>query len=132
MERYPDFATPAAYVKTQARPEDVVLVLDLREIYAYLGRADYWVRSAVYELQTYRDGDVLRDKYVATPLITDLEVLERTLNGRPGIRKWLIASDRMMARTSALSAEIKDFIRGQGRRVVYVGLDGSTKVYLFD
>ncbi len=132
MERYVDYATPAAYVKARARPEDVILVLDLREIYAYLGRADYWVRSAVYELQTYRDGNVLRDKYVATPLITNLEALERTFDERPDTRKWLIASDGMVANTRALSQDIKDFIPAQADRVVYVGLDRSTKVYLFD
>ncbi len=62
----------------------------------------------------------------------ELEALERTLNGRPGIRKWLIASDRMMANTSTLSAEMKELILAQRDRVVYVGLDRSTKVYLFD
>ena len=59
-------------------------------------------------------------------------ILTPLSNGRPGIRKWLIASDRMMANTSTLSAEMKELILAQRDRVVYVGLDRSTKVYLFD
>ncbi len=132
MEGYPDYRTPAHYVRDHSSPEDAVLVLDSREIYAYLGRTDHWVRSARHELQTYYEGDVLRDKYVTTPLIMDVEKLQITLLS-PGVgRSWLIASDWMMANTRAVSPEIKAFIRGQSDRVVYVGLDGSTKVYLFD
>ncbi len=128
---FPDFKTPAVYVRERATDEDLIFVLDSREIYNYLGRADYWVYSAYYEVQTYQTGNVIRDKYVSTPLIKDLQTLQGKLN-QPGTRKWLIASDRMLAAGVGISPQIKDFISNLQDHVVYVGRDGANKVYMFD
>ena len=103
-----------------------------REIYNYLGRADYWVYSERWEVQTYQTADdVIRDKFVATPLIRDLETLQARLSD-PTSRKWLIVSDAMLKRTSAISPAIKEYIAGLGGQVAYTGLDGSTRVYLIE
>jgi hypothetical protein len=129
---FPDYKTPSAYVRENAAADDLIFVLDSREIYNYLGRADFWVYSGYYQVQTYQtDDQVIRDKYVSTPLIQDLHTLKAHL-ATPGKRKWLIASDRMLAETPAISPEIKAFINTLSRQVAYVGLDRATKVYLFD
>ncbi len=128
---YPDFKTPAAYLKRHAAPGDEIIVLDSREMYSYLGHTDYWVRTAVFETQTYERGGRLLDLYVSTPLIMSADALEKTLSV-PGRRKWLVASDAMLAETRAVSEAVKRFIRGQASHVVYVGRDGETKIYRFD
>ena len=129
---FPDYKTPSAYVKAHAAPKDLIFVLDSREIYNYLGRADFWVYSDYYQVQTYQtDDQVIRDKYVSTPLIRDLPTLKDEL-ATPDRRKWLVASDRMLAETPAISPEIKAFIGSLSGQVAYTGLDGATKVYLFD
>ncbi len=131
LTSYPDFKTPAAYVAAHASPADTVVVLDSREIYNYLGRADYWVRDGVYDTQTYREDGRLHDLYVKTPLLMSAGALERVLSA-PNRTKWLIASDSMLAHTKAVDGAIKRYIRGQEAHVVYVGRDGDTKVYRFE
>ena len=132
IERYDDFKTTAAFVRESAAPEDVILALDSREYFNYLGRLDYWVRSGTYENQAYLRDGTLHDLYVGTPLITGLDQLQTTLR-HPKRTKWLIASDGVLGgQNSAVAQEIKDFIRSQQEHVVYVGRDGDRKVYRFD
>ena len=128
---FPDFKTPAAFIRDNASARDLVFVLDSREIYNYLGRADYWIYSEYYEVQTYQTDDVIRDKYVSTPLIRDLATLQARL-AAPAQRKWLVASETMPGYAEAISPEIRAFISSAADRVVYTGKDGATKVYLFD
>jgi hypothetical protein len=130
LTQYADFKTPAAYVTEHAGPGDAVIVLDSREMYSYLGRADYWVRTAIYDTQTYRTGETLRDLYVATPLLMSVDALESAVS-TPARTTWLVASDAMLAETRAVGDDIKRFIGSQADHVVYVGLDGETKVYRF-
>ena len=132
MTRYTDFKTPAAYVAENASSEDVIIVLDCREYYNYLGRLDYYVRTARFDGQVYDDRGTIRDAYVATPLVMEVERLEQILQEKPGAVKWLIASDEMIADTVAITDELKDFIMGQKDQTVYVGRDGVTKVYRFE
>ncbi|HEU4617074.1 MAG TPA: glycosyltransferase family 39 protein [Gammaproteobacteria bacterium] len=127
---YPDYKTPALYVAEHRAPEDRVIVLDSREMYAYLGRVDYWVMSSQYETQTYPSEGSLRDLYVSTPLIRSASELEQAL-AAPGGTKWLIASDAMLAETRVIDDDVKGLIRSAAARVVYVGRDGDTKVYRF-
>jgi 4-amino-4-deoxy-L-arabinose transferase-like glycosyltransferase len=130
LTRYADFKTPAAFVAAHAAPDDEIIVLDSREMFSYLGRADYWVRTAIYDTQTYRTGDTVRDLYVSTPLLMSVDALDAALSA-PGKTKWLVASDAMLAETRAVGADVKRFIRSQAAHVVYVGRDGETKVYRF-
>ena len=129
IRRFPDFRTTAAFVAENRAQHDIVLVLDSREVFNYLGDADYWIRSGVFEFQSYLDGTVIRDKYVDTPLLMSLEALKEVL-ARPG-RKWLIASEDMIRTTQGLDAPLKEFLLAQRERAVYDGLDGATRVYLF-
>ena len=126
---FPDFRTTAEFVAKNRRPDEPVLVLDSREVYNYLPETDYWVRSGVFEFQSYLDGDTIRDKYVDTPLLMSLEDLQRVL-AEPG-RKWLIGSERMIRTTAGLDEPLRRFLLGQRDLVVYEGLDQSTRVYLF-
>jgi 4-amino-4-deoxy-L-arabinose transferase-like glycosyltransferase len=132
MESNRDFKAPAEFVASNATVEDLIIVLDSREYYNYIGRLDYWVRTSVYESQTYRGDDGrLRDRYVGTPLIMSVDELSEVL-AAPQRRKWLIASDEMLRNTRAVTDDIKAFIFEQHERIVYVGRDGTTKVYRFD
>jgi len=124
-----DFKTPTAYVAKHAAPGDLILAIDAREVYCYLGRLDYWLWS--FDLkQAYYDGETLREKYILTPVVTDLPQLQGVLNEARG-RTWLIATESTVRRTHGLSAGLKEFILNNQDHVVYVGGDHTTKVYLF-
>jgi hypothetical protein len=127
-----DFKTPTAYVTKHAAPNDlVVAIIDAREVYCYLGRLDYWVMSS-HLTQAYYDGEMLREKYVLTPLLTNLTQLQDVLTEAPGRRKWLIASEATVRNTFVLSDDIKHFVLNSQDHVAYVGGDHATKVYLFE
>ena len=64
-------------------------------------------------------------------MVTDLPQLQSVLKEAHG-RKWLIASEITVRKTHALSDGIKHFILSSQDRVVYVGGDHATKVYLFE
>jgi hypothetical protein len=131
MQRYPDFKTAAGYVTANAAPRDVILALDPREHFNYVGRLDYSVMSGGYESSTYVDDGVRRDLYIATPLLTDLTALQRALRA-PGRTKWLIADDAMLFDSASIDEPIRQFVQSQAERIVYVARDGTNKVYRFD
>ncbi len=132
LDYYPDHKTPALYVKDRLSDDDIVIVLDAREQYNYIGRTDYWIRTAIYETQTYLERGQLRDLYVGTPLITSLQELRRIIRRYGDRRIWLIASSRKLRRTKAVSADIVRFIDGLSKHVVYVGKDRVSNVYLLE
>ena len=130
LDYYPDKKTPAIFVKNRLQASDIVIVLDAREQYNYIGRADYWIGSAFYDFQTYLDNGQQRDMYVGTLMITSLQELKRILLENGDKRIWLVASSRMLRRTRTVSADIVNFIQRLDSYVVYVGKDQQTKVYL--
>ncbi len=132
LDYYPDKKTPALFVKKRLTEDDIVIVLDAREQYNYIGKADYVIRTAMYETQTYLEGGRLRDLYIGTPLITSLQELKRILSENRDRRIWLVASSRRLRRTKAVSANIVTFIEGLTSRVVYIGKDHDHKVYLLN
>jgi hypothetical protein len=129
LRYYPDQKTPALYVKKMSDKEDLIIVLDSREQYNYIGRVDYWIRTDIYARQTYHSNGKIRDLYVDTPLITSLTELKRILKINNGRRIWIVASSRMLTQTRAVDQNIKDFFQELSENVVYVGQDEDTKVY---
>lgn len=129
LVQYDDFKTPSAFVSAHAGPDDTIIVLEPREIFNYLGRADWWLRTDAFETQTYVQNGEPRDLYIRTPLLTSLDALRGVLDG-PGT-KWLIVSEDLLG-SRVLNEEVSDFIRARDERVVYVGRDGDKKVYRFD
>jgi hypothetical protein len=129
---YSDFKTTADYVARHATPHDLIVTPDSREYYNYLGRVDLWLRSGRYEDQSYVQKGTRRDLYVDTPLVATLAELEAAL-ATPNQTKWVLASSRILADPKApVAPEIREYLRAQEQRVVYVGLDRDRKVYRFE
>ena len=129
---YSDYKTTADYVARHASPHDLIVTPDSREYYNYLGRVDFWLRSGRYEDQSYVVKGKRRDLYVDTPLVATLPELQAAL-AAPNRTKWVLASSRVLADPKApVAPEIREFLRAEERRVVYVGLDRDRKVYRFE
>jgi hypothetical protein len=129
---YSDFKTTADYVARHATPHDLIVTPDSREYYNYLGRVDLWLRSGRYEDQSYLQKGTRRDLYVDTPLVSTLPELQKAL-ATPNQTKWVLASSRILADPKApVAPEIREYLRHQEQRVVYVGLDRDRKVYRFE
>jgi hypothetical protein len=131
LARYPDYKTTADFVARSAAPQDAIVAFNGREYFNYIGRLDYWVQSSGYGTQTYDDAGTLRDLYVSTPLIADLDTLKDVLRA-PGHTKWLIASDTWLPASRVVDEDIKHFVASHRDKIVYVGLDGRMSVYRFD
>ncbi len=129
---YSDFKTTAAFVASNASPQDLIVTPDSREYYNYLGRVDYWLRSGRYADQSYKRGGALRDLYVDAPLIKTMHDFKAVL-ATPNRTKWVLASSAALKDPMVpVAPEIRAFLRNAEQRVVYVGLDRDRKVYRFE
>ena len=128
LDSYDDFKTPAAYVSSHMQEGDVILVLDPREIWNYIGKADYWIRSNDFDSQTFRKDGRAHDLYVGIPVLHSVDDVELAIAGRAGTNAWIIFSKPRMARTPSLSPDLKSFLGGLEENIVYTGNDRQTVV----
>ena len=128
LDSYEDFKTPAAYVSDRLQDDDIVLVLDPREFWNYIGRVDYWIRSSNYESQTYLVRGRALDNYLGVPLLHSKDEVEAAIAGRNGNNAWILFSRTRLARTPWISADLKAYLNSLDDRIVYVGRDRQTVV----
>lgn len=130
-----DYRSAAEHVLRHAAPGDAILTFECREYFNYIGRLDYCLVSGTYRsgdqlIQTYVDDGVLRDLYVAVPLITSAKELEQTLRKTSGT-KWLLASASVLNNDNAIDADFRRLLEDNAHRIVHVARDGDTMVYRF-
>jgi hypothetical protein len=128
LDSYEDFKTPAAYVSDRLQDDDIVLVLDPREFWNYIGRVDYWIRSSNYESQTYLVRGRALDNYLGIPLLHSNDEVEAAIAGRNGNNAWILFSRARLARTPWISVDLKAYLNSLDDRIVYVGRDRQTVV----
>jgi len=134
LRSFRDFSTAAAYVDARADADDALITFDCREYYNYLDRMDFCIVSGTYRegdelIQTYLEDGVIKDLYVGSTIIFDLEDLERVLEETPG-DAWLLASDSIF-REGHYPEDVLEFLSRRQDKVVHVARDGMTKVYRF-
>jgi hypothetical protein len=128
LDRYDDFKTPAAYVSDHLQSGDIILVLDPREYWNYIGRVDYWLRSSNYVSQTYQERGRAFDRYLGIPLLHSSDEVRAIVDGRTGGGVWILFSQERLARTPWVSADLKAYLNGLDDHIVYVGRDEQTVV----
>jgi hypothetical protein len=128
LDEYTDFKTPAGFVRDDLKDDDIIMVLDPREYWNYIGRVDYWIRSTNYESQTYQDRGRARDLYLGIPVIHNVDEVKSILDDRAGRTVWILLSKTHLDRTSSISDDLKEYLNSLGDRIVYVGRDGQTVV----
>jgi uncharacterized membrane protein len=128
LDHYDDFATPAAYVRDRLQENDIVLVLDPREFWNYIGRVDYWIWSDNYQSQTYIEDGRARDLYLGIPVLHSLEDVKAVLDGYHAGNIWILYSKARLDRTRWISEDLKSYLNGLEDHVVYVGHDEQTVV----
>ena len=128
LDRYDDFKTPAAYVSDHLQSDDIILVLEPREYWNYIGRVDYWLRSSNYVSQTYQERGRAYDRYLGIPLLHNSDEVRAIVDGRTGGSVWILFSQEQLARTPWVSADLKAYLNGLDDHIVYVGRDEQTVV----
>jgi|GEM_PF-1518470 len=134
LRGFRDLRSAAEYVDARAGADDTLITFDCREYYNYLDRMDYCIVSDTYRsgdelIQAYVDDGVVRDLYVGSTMIFDVDGLERVLAETPG-DAWLLASDSIFE-DDEHPADIVEFLAERQHHVVHVARDGMTKVYKF-
>lgn len=132
LAQYPDFKTTGEYVRQQAGPDDIIIALESREYFNYIGRLDYWLWDSDERAQTYYDDGVFRDLYIGVPVIEELSQLESIVNGPRTGAVWILFSRDFLERTDWVPAEIKHWLRSLPVMPAYVGQDGVSVVYRID
>lgn len=128
LGEYPDFKTPAEFVRDRYQLGDIILVLDPREYWNYIGRVHYWIRSTDFESQTYQNGGRAYDMYLGIPLLHSKNQVKDVLENRADGTAWILFSKSHLARTPSVSDSIKAYLKGLDDKIVYVGRDGQTVV----
>lgn len=128
LDEYEDFATPAAYVREHMQDNDLILVLDPREFWNYIGRVDYWIRSTNYEEQTYLDAGRAHDRYLGIPLLHSEDEVSAVVAAHNGANVWILLSRARLAQTPAISSGLKSYLSSLDDSIVYVGRDQQTVV----
>jgi len=127
LDRYDDFKTPAAYVSDHLQDDDIILVLEPREYWNYIGRVDYWLRTSNYESQTYQERGRAYDRYLGIPVLHSSNEVRALVAGRNG-SVWILFSRDQLARTPWVSADLKTYLNSLDDHIVYVGRDEQTVV----
>lgn len=128
---HPDFRTPAAYVRENRDPtRELLITLQPREFYPYLGDIDYWLTAHAFETEfhAYAKGQARRDMYVDVPIVSTLDDLRAIIAGSSAT-VWILASDEVVASRDVLTEDIAAYIDGLRGHIVYTGLDGDMRVY---
>ncbi len=128
LDSYDDFKTPAAYVSDRLQDDDIILVLDPREYWNYIGRVDYWIRTSNFESQTYQQRGRALDRYLGIPLVHSYAELQDIVAERSGNNVWILFSKRRLNLTPSVSADIKTYLNSLDDQIVYVGRDQQTVV----
>ena len=128
LDYYPDFKSPADYVRQNTASDDQIFVIDPREYWNYIGRVDYWIYSDNYQSQSYVVDGQHYDMYVGVPVLTDQASVIAALRAAGTGDAWLLYSNRRLARTRWLSPDLKQLFRDLQSQTVYEGRDGDTIV----
>jgi hypothetical protein len=117
------------------QPDDKVLAMHMVFQYIYAGKVDGWVFSGgpgTWDAGEFVNGE-WRDFYLGVPWIQSAEALQDFI--RQGLEKnnrvWLIGSPSE-ERPDHINRGLRDFLLKNRNRVVWVGKDGVSRVYLFD
>lgn len=128
LDSYVDFKNPAAYVRGRLRDNDIVLVLDPREYWNYIGRVDYWLWSDDDQSQTYMHQGRPHDLYLGIPVLSNSTELEAILAARGVGSAWILYSKERLARTKFISPDLRSYLSALDDRIVYTGRDGQMVV----
>jgi len=128
LDEYDDFATPSEYVRDRLQEGDLILVLDPREYWNYIGRVDYWIWSDNYQSQTYMKDGRAHDLYLGIPVLHSRDAVESIINSYHDGDIWILFSKARLARTRWISADLKQYLNELENEIVYVGRDEQTVV----
>jgi hypothetical protein len=128
LDTYDDFKTPAEYVRSRLDEDDIILVMDSREYWNYIGRVDYWIRSDNFERQTYRLQGQAYDRYLGVPVVSTESQLAAIIGDNRGGDTWIIFSQSRLSQTRWISPGLKAYLKNLDDHIVYKGLDGQTVV----
>src|SRR5919198_304521 len=92
------------------RPGDLVLTDTSTEVFLYLGRTDFWLRSRGFEKYTYAPDGVRRDIHTGAPLVKSVEDFERLVRvPNAGRTAWVVGSNRRWQWQSATDRDLREY-----------------------
>lgn len=131
---HPDHRSAGQYVRSQLAGEDLVVAMDVQQQKYYVGRVDYWLmETSNAERFSYAEGGGRRDIYTGSRVLQSLSELQVLLEGRQNRRVWVITSAELTEKLEkAVPSGVQNYLEKQHDRLVFVGRDSMTRVYLFD
>ena len=110
------------------QPGDLVLTDISTEVFLYLGRTDFWLRSRGFEKYTYAPDGVRRDIHTGAPLVTSVAEFERLVRApNAGRIAWVVGSNRRWQWQSATDRDLREYF--EERAVLRLQPRDNTRLY---
>lgn len=129
---HPDNKSAGEYVRRNIKHGDSVMAMDAVEQYYYTGQVDYWLCPASDKAAfAFREGNDWYGIYTKARVLTRRSEVEKILHQSHGEigTLWLITSAESLHR---LSPDVRDFLKAEKSKIVFIGRDNETAVYRFD
>lgn len=96
------------------QPGDLVLTDVSTEVFLYLGRTDFWIRSRGFEKYVYRPDGLRRDIHTGAPLVKTVDDFEQLVRApNRGRTAWVIGSNRRWQWQSATDRDLREYFDAQ-------------------
>ena len=129
---HPDHKSAGEFVKRTFDEDDIVIAVHMVFQYIYLGKVDYWLWTGGPGTWDgwEKTEEGWKDVYIGTQWINNLVDLEKILHQHKDNRIWLITSPSIRRRDH-ISQQVADFLENNSQRIVFMGRDGDSNVYLW-
>lgn len=129
---HPDHKSAGEFVKRTINEGDIVIAVHMVFQYIYVGKVDYWLWTGGPGTwdgwEETEDG--WKDVYIGTKWINNLAELEKIIHQHKDHRIWLITSPSVKRRDH-INQPVADFLENNSQRIVFMGRDGYSNVYLW-
>jgi hypothetical protein len=129
----PDHRGAAAFLREHAAADEWIVAEDPLQQHLYIGRTEIWLRrieDAARFLNRPAHGDLPRDIYTGARHVGDLTQLQALARAEGQRVIWLVTSGEVEGQPEFFRTAETDAILAHWRpRAVFVGADGSTRVY---
>lgn len=120
---YPDQRTPALFVKNHAKPNDIIIAMDVLGFYVYFPRIDFQLRVT---------GGTDAERWLGQQTLFSKKELVKILKQYHNHNIWIILEGKMLKQYAGNHdwSNILDLIVSQSGSPRYIGLDKLSRVYM--
>jgi len=129
---HPDHKSAGEFVNRTINEDDIVIAIHMVFQHIYAGKVDYWLWTGGPGTWDgwEKTEEGWKDVYIGSKWINNLADLEKVIHQHKDNRIWLITSPSIRRRDH-INQQVADFLENNSQRIVFMGRDGYSNVYLW-